>query len=177
MSPDSTAPPIALGLVLVHGVGEQGRGTTLLTWLDTIVGTIEAATAGRVSVEVERATLSGGAASPPHAVVRLRGEGVDERWLAAEAWWAQAFVAPSFGQLASWSFRAVPWTIAMHVAQRYRRLDGVARGPRRLAARLLVAGQLLAALLLAPFVVLALALFLLVGLVPIDAVRAAVGRI
>jgi hypothetical protein len=31
MSPDSTAPPIALGLVLVHGVGEQGRGTTLLT--------------------------------------------------------------------------------------------------------------------------------------------------
>ena len=166
MSPDSTAPPIALGLVLVHGVGEQGRGTTLLTWLDTIVGTIEAATAGRVSVEVERATLSGGGASPPHAVVRLRGEGVDERWLAAEAWWAQAFVAPSFGQLASWSFRAVPWTIAMHVAQRYRRLNGVARGPRRPAARLLVAGQLLAAMLLAPFVVLALALCLLVAPCP-----------
>lgn len=177
MSPDSTAPPIALGLVLVHGVGEQGRGTTLLTWLDTIVGTIEAATAGRVSVEVERATLSGGAASPPHAVVRLRGDGVDERWLAAEAWWAQTFVAPSFGQLASWSFRAVPWTIAMHVAQRYRRLDEVAGRTRRLAARLLIAGQLLAALLLAPFVVLALALCLLVGVVPIDTVRAAVGRI
>jgi hypothetical protein len=177
MSPESTAPPIALGLVLVHGVGEQGRGTTLLTWLDTIVGTIETATAGRVAVEVERATLTGSAAGPPHAVVRLRGEGVDERWLAAEAWWAQTFVAPSFGQLASWSFRAVPWTIAMHVAQRYRRLDRVTRWPRRLAARLLVAGQLLAALLLAPFVVLALALCLLVGLVPIDAVRAAVGRI
>jgi hypothetical protein len=181
MSPDSTAPPIALGLVLVHGVGEQARGTTLLTWLDTIVGTIEAATAGRVSVEVERAALGGGSgpggASPPHALLRLRGDGVDERWLAAEACWAQTFIAPSFDQLVSWSFRAVPWTIAMHVTQRYRRLDDVAGGARRLAARLLVAGQLLAALLVAPLVVLALALSLLVGLVPIAAVRGAVGRI
>ena len=180
MSPDSTAPPIALGLVLVHGVGEQGRGTTLLTWLDTIVGTIETATAGRVSVEVERATLTAGAAARARRTrsCACAATGVDERWLAAEAWWAQTFVAPSFDQLASWSFRAVPWTIAMHVTQRYRRLDRRdGRWPRRLAARLLVAGQLLAALLLAPFVVLALALCLLVGLVPIDAVRAAVGRI
>src|SRR4030095_13519569 len=71
------------GLVLVHGVGEQGRGTTLLTWLDTIVGTVEAATVGGVSVEVERAALGGGSgpggASPPHALLRLRGEGVDAR--------------------------------------------------------------------------------------------------
>ena len=63
MRPDSTTSPIALGLVLVHGVGEQGRGTTLLGWLDTIVGTVETATAGRVSVEVERAVLGGGSAA------------------------------------------------------------------------------------------------------------------
>ena len=102
---------------------------------------------------------------------------MDERWLAAEAWWAQTFIAPSFDQLASWSFRAVPWTIAMHVAQRYRRLAEVKGRARRLAARLLVGGQLLVALLLAPVVVLILALSLLVGLVPIAAVRSAIGRI
>ena len=34
------------------------------------------------------------------------------------------FTAPSFAQLVTWSFRAIPWTIAMHAAQRYWRLAG-----------------------------------------------------
>lgn len=183
MSPDPARldRPISLAVLLVHGMGEQHRGDTLLAWLDAIVGTIEAATRNRVSADVEWAELgqrsdaSGG--TPAHATIRIRGDGIDERWLAVEAWWAQTFTAPSFAQLVTWSFRAIPWTIAMHAAQRYWRLAGTPAGPLRALARGWAAAQVLGTLFLAPFIVLALALLLLVGLIPIASVRTTVGRI
>lgn len=183
MSPDPARldRQISLAVLLVHGIGEQHRGDTLLTWLDAIVGTIEAATRNRVSADVEWAELGKGSdasgGTPAHATIRIRGDGIDERWLAVEAWWAQTFTAPSFAQLVTWSFRAIPWTIAMHAAQRYRRLDGTRSRLLRSLVRGWAAAQVLVTLFLAPFIVLALALLLLVGLIPIDSVRSTVGRI
>lgn len=113
-----------LGVLLVHGFGEQRRGETLVNWLDTIVATINAATQNRLGAVVEWADLGnrsrGSGHTPAYAVVRIQGDGVDESWMVAEARWAEAFMAPSFAQLVTWSFRAIPWTIALHVAQKYR---------------------------------------------------------
>jgi hypothetical protein len=173
--------PLELGVLLVHGIGRQRRGETLVSWLDAIVHTIDAATRHRVSACVEYANLgspAGDRPTPAHAILRLRSEGVDARWLFAEAWWAETFATPSFGQLVSWSFRAIPWAIATHATQRhYLRMKRARRGlPRRLTGARAV-GELSIALFLAPFVASGLALLLLVGLIPIGAVRSAVGAI
>jgi hypothetical protein len=173
--------PISLAVLLVHGMGEQRRGNTLVTWLDAIVATISAATRNRVSAEVEWADLGkrsdANGNTPAHATIRIRDDGVDESWLVVEAWWAETFVVPSFAQLVAWSFRAIPWTIVMHAAQRYRRRGAEGEGLFRWLARGWAAAQVLVTLFLAPFIVLALALLLLVGLIRIGTVRTTVGRL
>src|SRR6266487_2674497 len=116
---------VTLGVLCVHGIGEQRGGDILVTWLDTIVAVINGATRGRVNAIVESADLGShtgdGEPIPAHAVVRIRGDGVDETWMFAEAWWAETFRAPPFTQLVTWSVRAIPWTIGMHAAQRFHR--------------------------------------------------------
>src|SRR5690606_10535927 len=82
---------------------------------------IRAASCGRVAAVPERAAVeqdgSGGSAE---AELRLRYPGIeDERWLLREAWWADSFLSPSYRDLVSWSVRALPWSIGIHIAQRY----------------------------------------------------------
>lgn len=170
-----------LGVLLVHGIGEQRRGDTLVSWLDTIVATINAATPNQLRAVVEWADLGnrsrGSAHTPAHAVVRIRGVGVDESWLVAEAWWAETFMAPSFAQLVTWGFRAIPWTIAMHVAWKYQWRAEKNEGIWRLLSLAWTVAQLLGTLFLAPFIVLGLAVLLLIGLIPIDAIRKLVGSV
>ena len=112
---------VALGILLVHGIGEQRRGDTLVSWLEAIVATINRGTLGKVTASVESAALERRGDSPAQAAVRIRGDGVDERWILVEGWWAEAFSAPSFSQLVGWSFRAIPGALAMHAAQRFHR--------------------------------------------------------
>ena len=163
-----------LGVLLVHGFGEQRRGDTLVSWLDTIVATINAATQNRFCAVVEWADLGNrtGGHPPAHAVVRIQGDGVDESWLVAEALWAETFMAPSFARLVTWSFRAIPWTIAMHVAQKSRRRAEQGERIRWVLSWVWTVAQLLVTLFLAPFIVVGLALLLFIGLIPIDAISA-----
>jgi hypothetical protein len=176
----STSPgdgPITLGILLVHGIGEQRRSDTLVNWLDTLVATITRATQRRVSATVEWADLAGRDGnddSMAQAVVRIRGDGVDERWVVVEGWWAEAFFAPAFPQLVGWSFRAVPWALAMHAAHGLHPHDGKRRGPIWIVAGVVRAILLL---LLAPFILILLASLALLGLIPSDTLRTAIGRL
>ncbi len=120
--------PPQLGLLVVHGIGEQAQGSTLVQWSDALAdwlrvwsadepGTalhLPAGTERRVSVE--RAELAP-AEGPAHATLRFDIPDADDpsqTWVVAEGWWAGAFQAPSFGELWSWSFVSVPATAAMH---------------------------------------------------------------
>jgi hypothetical protein len=171
--------PVTLGILLVHGIGEQRRGDTLVTWLDTIIATINRGTRRQASASVEWAELVGPEAdsnSAAHAVVRITSNGMGERWVVVEGWWADAFIAPPFAQLVGWSFRAVPWALAMHAAQRFYHSSDPDAGHRWLRR----AGAVLQAvvlLFLAPFIILLLALLALVGLIPSDKLRTSIGRI
>ena len=104
-------------------------------------------------------------------MVRLRAGDREERWLLAEGWWADAFLAPSYRELVSCSVRALPWSIALYIAQRYWQAverEGVfTRGWWAAVA----AAQLLAALALAPLFILFLMLVLILGLLPIPQLR------
>src|SRR5262249_5417851 len=97
--------------------------------------------------------------------------------IVVEGWWAEAFTAPSFSQLVGWSFRAIPWALAMHAAQRLHRSHEETDGYRRLIRRAGAVAHALLALVLAPFVVLLLGLLALVGVVPSEKLRTAIGRV
>lgn len=125
-----------------------------------------------LTVTLDRARPGSGTAEDAAEVALAleTADGRQERWLLTECWWADVFPPPTYGELVSWSVRAVPWSIALHVAQRYWQCseDG---GMRRAWAAVRATGQLLVALALSPLVVVLLSVALLLGLLPIPQLR------
>src|SRR2546421_7913720 len=109
-----------LGVLLVHGIGIQRSGDTLVQWGDVLLRTIERATQKSVVATVESAGPGDGLGkSGLEATVLLRAGEHAERWILAEGWWADAFPAPSYRELLRWSTKALPWSIVTHVAELY----------------------------------------------------------
>src|SRR5437764_2096487 len=130
--------------------------------------------------------------APAHAELRIRRLRIDgrsdvESWLLAESWWAETFRPPRFAELARWGLRIIPWTIGNHFGSQVRAV--LARRPApptrntwreqtirwlawlaSLPAPLL---GLIAGLLVSPFLLAALAVMLLVWLLPIKQLREA----
>ena len=171
-----TTPKHSLGILLVHGIGTQPAGDTLTRWGDVLVKTIADATGGAVNPTVERAgkDLDGVESDRTEARVRLESGGKVEHWLVSEGWWAESFLAPSYRELVSWSFRALPWALTTHIAQRYW-LAKSGHTPKWVAITLALL-KLIVGLLLAPFLIIALAAVLIVGLLPIPGMRVALLR-
>ena len=168
-------PEFQLGVFLVHGIGTQRSGDTLVRWGDVLLKTIECATLKKVSATVERAgPRYGPGKGPLEAAVLLRADRTEQRWLLSEGWWADAFPAPSYRELVSWSVRALPWSIATHVAERYWESSSGHWDRARMVALANALGQLLVALALAPVSIGLLGLALLLGLLPIPKIRTAI---
>jgi hypothetical protein len=181
-----------LGVLLVHGIGTQQSGETLVQWGDVLLKTIERGTQKKVLTTVDSAGPGDGKGRFEATVLLREQDGSHtERWLFAEAWWANAFPAPSYRELVSWSFRALPWSIVSYVAVRYwERLDfasdwGAWSTPtleriisRARCMKLLAlakgVSQLLIALALAPLAIVLLGLSLILGLLPIPQIRTAI---
>ena len=119
-----------LGVLLVHGIGTQPPRDTLVRWGDALLNVIRRATKTQAledrAIE-NQVVLTVGPASagdrsgenPAEVAVTIRYGGQTERWLLAEGWWADCFPTPTYSELVSWSVRALPWSIALHIAQRY----------------------------------------------------------
>jgi hypothetical protein len=161
-----------LGVLLVHGIGTQSSGDTLVRWGETLLKIIRSATGNRVVVAVDRGSLGGQSSDAPAQVeVRLSTDDHAERWLLAEGWWAESFRPPSYRELVSWSARALPWSVAIHVAARYwRAAPRKSSGAKHLALAIAF-GQLLVALVFTPVFIVFLALIIVLGLIPIPQVR------
>src|SRR5262245_20898417 len=122
-----------VGVLFVHGIGRSRRGDTLARFGDAFVRWIDGWLAkADVTAEGVRPTARLGSAvldpprgvrdPPAHATLVLRHvpamrTGVPEtptsrdvRCLLAEAWWAQSFPPPTYGELVTWAFKALPWT-------------------------------------------------------------------
>ena len=178
-------PEFQLGVLLVHGIGTQRSGDTLVRWGDVLLKTIELATKDKVIATIERAGPSDGPGKGRfEAAVQFRTDDRAERWLLSEGWWADAFPAPSYRELVSWSVRALPWSIATHIAERYWQAssrDWNWKGMfsrdfnwARIFALAIAVSQLIVALLLAPVSISLLGLSLLVGLLPVPQIRTAI---
>jgi hypothetical protein len=164
-----------LGVLLVHGIGTQRPGDTLVRWGDVLLKTLRRATGGKLEVHVERAGPGDGAAKGRfEAAVRLHRS---ERWLISEGWWADAFPAPTYRELVSWSVRAVPWSITTHIAERYWQVSSAGWNRARVLALVWSVASLLIALALAPLLLALLGLTLVLGLLPIAQIRAFVLKV
>jgi hypothetical protein len=166
-----------LGILFVHGIGTQPPRDTLVRWGDVLLKVIGRAMAeepGRTIPIVGRAEAgdrSGG--NPAEVAVEFRCNNRDqnEKWLLTEGWWADSFPAPTYSELVSWSFRAAPWSIALHIAQRFWQSNPQAsKGAWRWAAAKAI-GKLLFAMALTPVFLILLASPLVLGLLPIPQLR------
>ncbi len=129
-----------LGVLFIHGIGEQARGDTLLGVAEPFYEWVRRWTEGaRQDAEpgpdnqsphdppvdlVSVAFNQKDTGVPPNATIRVsltpsRGEKPRPvTWLFAESHWAQSFPQPSFAEVTGWSMRAVPWVLASFLGRR-----------------------------------------------------------
>jgi hypothetical protein len=187
-------PPAAaydLGILFIHGMGEQARGDTITQmgdavteWLRRWLGNDrfrlqDATLANRVGVPTGTAPPSG-TASPSTSgranatvVLQRSNDPADagQRWLLAESWWADAFRPATFGELAWWAIGVGPWLIAGQLAGVSERLFRSETGPARVAIDWLVFVLLFLAAALVAAVIAPLVLVLLIfSVIPIPVI-------
>ena len=175
-----------LGVLVVHGIGDQKQGATLVQWSDALTlwlsdwtaedrrSSLHQTTAKPRKVSVTRAALTPIDGTPANVTMKVlfpEPETNDQQWLIAEGWWAGAFQPPKFSELWSWSFSSVPATSAMHAnaiigsaLSRYRLAEGSSRVFE--AVRIVVLVSLLSVLvLLSPAILAVMTLLLIAGLI------------
>ena len=128
-TPTRASKPYAVGVLFVHGMGEQVQGDSvtemgdaLTEWLRKWLSPVEKAV-----FKIREARLRsggqvlGGQPDHPiggqaHVTVTIADESkeqpVQQEWLLAESWWATSFRQATFFELVTWAFSAGPWLIA-----------------------------------------------------------------
>jgi hypothetical protein len=126
-----SGPSYDVGVLLVHGMGEQPEGDTLLAFGEPIVRWLrrwfDSSPAGAAIKEV-RASLHPARelrAEPAHAELSVRahddgGQLVEQRWLMAESWWGGDVQRPPFGKLTFWMLTIGAWVVFSHFGKHRR---------------------------------------------------------
>jgi hypothetical protein len=161
-----------LGVLFVHGIGNQTEGSTLsefgtplIEWLDSRSGQ-----AGQKLV-MGATVLAPPDGTPAHSKFGIVGGARPCSVIFAESWWAKSFPIARFHDVAIWSLLITPWTIGTHFASRMR-----TRKKRAVdfVYRLLL---LVAALLMSPLLLLAFGALLVLSWIPLGALRDAVASV
>jgi len=137
-----------LGILLVHGIGEQMRGDTLteegdyiFRWLRRRVENPGGAGGAQVDVlDVALRQVSSDDIPTAHAVVRITppaGTGAPAHWIVAESSWADVFRPATYTQLAGWCVTVGPWVFATQVAGIVSRMEIGESVPRLLRLALI----------------------------------------
>jgi hypothetical protein len=173
-----------LGILIVHGIGRHRQGDTLVRWGDALGRWLEDWTLRcdpALAVQFTSVRLHPADPEPAHGVLEITGEEGSARWLLAEAWWADDFSTPSYRQLAAWSIHALPITLLSLVFGAARRTQSRMKNGTWLSRiyfgaffLLWIIGGLPLALVICPLLVGLLLTLLVVGLLPIPAVRSGV---
>ena len=135
------SPPADLGVLFVHGIGDQREGETLLAFgepvLDYLQRTVTRADSSRLDyVRVEQATLLPSRrfdTRAPSATLEVRvpreGRTADgllfshlplqrQRWKFVESWWGEQVLAPTPLALIGWLMTRGPWVALVHIVAR-----------------------------------------------------------
>ena len=125
-----------IGLLFVHGMGEQARGDTVTEMGDALTEWLRRWLSERgAGFRIREATLreESGASTGPSAhvsVVLTDERGVAQEWLLAESYWAGAFRPATFRELVMWAVSVGPWLIASQGSGIHRRVWGAEVRPQ-----------------------------------------------
>lgn len=140
----TVTPQHTIGVLFVHGIGEQLEGDTLvrfaepvMKWISEWVDQPEVNYCGkRGSVEIlksDMGTRRFGSSEPAHVVFKLEtryhstateSHRHNSSWLFAESWWASKFRRPPFGEIARWMLTTGSWMILSHAGKTIRLASG-----------------------------------------------------
>jgi hypothetical protein len=163
-----------LGVLFVHGIGNQALGSTLTGFGTPVVESLRArAKRAGAKAELGATVLTATSDEPASSELTISSGHDQRRWLLAESWWAQSFPTAQFRDVAKWSLLIVPWTIGTHFAKRLSRAGGRTQFGGRLAA----GAALVGALLLSPVLLAILATLLLLGTIPWPPLQSALAKI
>jgi hypothetical protein len=138
---DASACKNDLGVLFVHGIGEQRQNSTLARfggslqrwlrrWLDPAARPEEQATDDPIAAQpvvevdaVERHTGNGDTPAHARLLVGRPGEPASarQRWLLAEGWWAAEIAPPTFKTFVRWVLPMLPWLAAEYFVAAARR--------------------------------------------------------
>lgn len=121
-SPGSDSDRSTLGILFVHGIGDQPRGDTLsrfgdpvLRWLDRW---LEHKNGRGKVVDAGPPAAAVGDPTPRHVVAEIEHPGhPSSRWILAESWWASGFQRPETFPLARWILSNGSWIVMTHFAR------------------------------------------------------------
>lgn len=135
---ESSPKPKTLGVVIVHGIGAQQRGATLIQVGRALLGWLSNWLKDW-KVEVLDTTLTtndGDPAAPPHAQLVFRGRDMSSPhiWVLAESYWADCFPPPTYGQFVRWTLTVIPVAILQHLSAQFRPQLDIGKETRRAAA-------------------------------------------
>jgi hypothetical protein len=156
---DPEPKPYRVGVLFVHGMGEQAQGDSvtemgdaLTEWLRKWLAPVE-----KSVFKIREARLRSGGqvlgGTPGHPIggqahvsVTIADESKEPRaeqeWLLAESWWATTFRQATLFELVTWAFSAGPWLIASQRAgleNRFRAAAGPSPGTLRRALNVVAA--------------------------------------
>lgn len=194
-------------VLLVHGIGRSRPGDTLVRFGEAIANWIDdwssdkgqpkspAPSRAFRNVRVGEVRFRGqpeDPAAPAHAEVNLANviklspaASGPSKWLLAESWWAETFSTPRYADIASWALAVLPRTVIAHFERRLRRTGFLTRHDTYSLWQWIIRGLhwslnlfwLVVALFMVPVAVLLILGLLIVGVLPIPAVRAFVAKI
>jgi hypothetical protein len=169
-----------LGVLFIHGIGQQAKGDTLLSFGESLDGWLRRwfkESERPIKVVVNRMQLEG--EQPAHGEWIL-GTEPERRWLMAECLWADVIRTPDFKSLLLWSAQIAPGLLIFHHLQRIRFALSRQRPKGLLPLILTLVPPLVStyiAFLLLPLLLLLLMASLMLSLVPVPVLQEASGWI
>ena len=107
-----------VGVVFVHGIGEQLQGQTVAEYGEALVGYVERAVAdgGEATLEIDR--------DDPTITLAVTNANTSTSIEVSEAWWAEDFERPDLSSVVKWSALLAPWIVTREAAYSWERLEG-----------------------------------------------------
>ncbi len=169
-----------LGVLFIHGIGQQAKGDTLLSFGESLDGWLRrwfSESERPIEVVVNRMKLEG---EEPAYGEWILGTEPERRWLMAECLWADVIRTPDFKRLLLWSAQIAPGLLIFHHLQRIRYALTRQRSKGLLPSLLSVVPPLVStyiAFLLLPLLLLLLLASLILSLAPVPLLQEASGWI
>lgn len=96
-----------LGILVVHGIGEQQPGATLAQCAGPLFSTLN--DVAEHTNDLDAVVFDSTELHPSHGPARsewiITGEGTESRWIVAESRWADAFIPARLGRMLLWSLQ------------------------------------------------------------------------